>query len=74
MNIKIHKDTYWLDVDQLLIVFPDIPNRHELYRRISRGTFPVKTFKVGKRRYADREAVRAFFRQMREEAIQELNQ
>ncbi len=40
-------------------------NKQSAYVAISRGCFPVATYKLAGRRVADREVVRAFFRAQR---------
>ena len=40
-------------------------NKRSAYVAISRGCFPVATYKIAGRRVADREVVRAFFRAQR---------
>lgn len=67
------KPPYWLDFEDLLKVFSNY-SRDALYKAIERGTFPVKTFRLGKRLYADKSAVRAYFRKMRDEAMQDLEE
>ena len=42
-------------------------NKASLYSAISRGTFPIPTYKIGKRRVADRELVDGFFARHREQ-------
>ena len=47
-------------------------NVQSVHCAISKGTFPVPTYKVGKRRVADREVVTAFFKYHREQGMQQL--
>lgn len=68
MNDKPH---YWLDIDELLLIFSNY-NKESLYKAIQRGSFPVRTFKLGGRIYADKEAVRLYFKRLRDEALADL--
>ena len=65
------KPPYWLDVEDLLKVFRNY-SYDSMYKAIQRGTFPVRTFKLGKRLYADKEAVRQYFLRVRAEALRDL--
>lgn len=60
---------YWADVDDLLKLFPSYKNRQAIYLSIHRGNFPVPTFRVGGRRYADKHVLKEFFLEKRREAI-----
>ena len=44
-----------------------------VYTSISKGTFPIPTYKLGKRRVADRAVVQAFFRYHREKGMHQLS-
>ena len=59
-------------IEDLTILF-NYKNVESTQRAISRGTFPVPTYRVGKRRVADREVVRAYFRKMRDEGLKEVS-
>ena len=43
-----------------------------VHSAISKGTFPIPTYKLGKRRVGDREVVTAYFRYHREQGMQQL--
>jgi len=59
-------------IEDLTILF-NYKNVESTQRAMSRGTFPVPTYRVGKRRVADREVVRAYFRKMRDEGLKEVS-
>ena len=59
-------------VEDLTVLF-SYKNEASTLRAISRGTFPVPTFRVGKRRAADREVLRAYFRRLRDEGLKEVS-
>jgi hypothetical protein len=50
-----------LDLTELEALF-EYKNRRSALRAISRGTFPVKVYKIGKGWYAKRDDVRAYFK------------
>lgn len=54
----------YLDTKELTVVF-NYKNVESCRRAISRGTFPVPTYKLGKQRVADREVVKEHFRKIR---------
>lgn len=58
----------YLDIKELTIVF-NYKNRHSTRAAISRGTFPVATYRMGGKRVADREVVKEYFRRMRDEGL-----
>lgn len=58
----------YLFVEELTVLF-NYKNVESTQRAISRGTFPVATYRIGKRRVADREVVRAYFRKMRDDGL-----
>jgi len=62
----------YIFVEDLTILF-NYKNVESTQRAMSRGTFPVPTYRVGKRRVADREVVRAYFRKMRDEGLKEVS-
>ncbi len=49
-------------------------NKQSAYVAISRGCFPVPTYRLAGRRVADREVVRAFFRVQRQVGAELLRQ
>ena len=63
------KHPYWVDMDDLLRLFPKYGSKNGISQAIRRGTFPVHTFRLGKHRYADKEALARYFRRIRAEAI-----
>lgn len=67
--MPINKDTIWLNADELFTVFRNYPTKDAMYKAIQRGTFPVRTFKIGNKIYADKEGVIAFFRKQRQRAL-----
>lgn len=67
------KPPYWLDIDDLLKIFSNY-NKESLYKAIQRDVFPIKTFRLGKRIYADKEAVRRYFKRLRDEALRDLEE
>lgn len=64
-------DHPWLEIETLVILFK-YKNRNSLYNAIYKGSFPVPTFRVGKRLYADKEVVKQYFRKKREESMRAL--
>ena len=60
----------YLDTDELTIVF-NYKNVESTRRAMSRGTFPVPTYRMGKIRVADRELVKDYFRRMRDASVKE---
>jgi hypothetical protein len=68
------KPHYWLDIDDLFEVFTNYRTKHAMYRAIRLGQFPIKTFKLGQHIYCDKEAVRLYFKRMRDEAIASLEE
>lgn len=64
---------YWLDIDDLMVLFPAYTNRAAVYTAIKNKTFPVHTFRMGGHRYADKETVRAYFRKLRAESLEVLS-
>ena len=61
---------YWT-LDELFELF-GYGNKHSAHVAISRGCFPVATYKLGGRRVADREVVREFFRAHRRAGVEAL--
>lgn len=59
---------YWLDIDDLLTLFPCYSSRDSIYVAIHRKNFPIPTFRVGGRLYADRDVVRKYFLQKKRES------
>ena len=70
--MPISKDTIWLNSDELFTVFRNYPTKDAMYKAIQRGSFPVKTFRIGNKIYADKVAVVEYFRRQRESAMQAL--
>jgi hypothetical protein len=62
----------YIMIEDLTILFC-YKNVESTQRAMSRGTFPVPTYRVGRRRVADREVVRAYFRNMRDEGLKEVS-
>lgn len=62
----------YVSTEDLTILF-GYKNTESTLRAISRKTFPVPTYRVGGRRVADREVVRAYFRRMRDEGLKEVS-
>lgn len=58
----------YLNVDELTTLF-GYKNSASTLRAMSRGSFPVPTYKLGKFRVADREVVMQYFRDMRDGSI-----
>jgi hypothetical protein len=59
---------YWVNMDQLAVLFPAFKGKAGISVAIHRGTFPIHTFRLGGKRYADKEVVRDYFRKVRAEA------
>lgn len=70
--MSISKDTIWLNTDDLFTVFRNYPTKAAMYKAIQRGTFPVKTFRIGNKIYADKAAVVEYFRRQRQDALSSL--
>lgn len=62
----------YLDTEELTTVF-NYKNVESTRRAMSRGTFPIATYRMGKQRVADREVVKEYFRRMRDEGMDELD-
>ena len=60
----------YLTLDELIDVF-GIASRSSAYNLISRQTFPVPTYKIGKHRVADKAVVEAFFDEKRAEGLRQ---
>lgn len=65
---------FWLTLEDLQVVFPQYGSLQAMRNAISLGRFPVPTFNVGNRRYADVRVVREYFDRMKQEGLDELNQ
>jgi hypothetical protein len=61
-------------MDELLVLFPGYKNRQGIYMALYRDTFPVPTFKVGGKVFADKDVVKAYFRRLRKEGQELLDQ
>lgn len=57
----------WLTVEQLHAIFRNYPTVEALRAAIRRDRFPVPTFRVGRRTYAEQSVVRAYFLRMKRE-------
>lgn len=63
------KMPFWLTMKDLLKVFPQYSSLASIRSACRRGTFPIPTFKVGNKRYADKEVVAEYFKQQRREGL-----
>ena len=57
-----------VSADDLVHLF-GYTSKASLYSAISRGTFPIPTYKMGKRRVAEREVVNTFFARHRDQGL-----
>lgn len=64
---------HWLTVDDLMVIFPQYSSTQAIRNAISLGRFPVPTFNVGNRRYADKRVVREYFERLKQEGLEGLN-
>jgi len=64
-------DLPFIKLDDLVYIF-DYKNKAAAYMAIKRGTFPVPTYKLVNQIVADKEVVRQFFLQQREEGLASL--
>lgn len=64
-------DIPYLTSDDLMLLF-GYKNLQTLYNAVSKGTFPIPTYKIGKYLVADREVAREFFASQRQEALDKL--
>lgn len=62
---------YWVGAEDLRKLF-GYKTRRCLYQAIRLERLPVETFKFGGQIYADKEAVRTYFRQQRDAALSAL--
>jgi hypothetical protein len=62
----------YVDADQLMQLF-QYTNRRGFYNAVRNGKFPVATYKIGGKIYADVEVVREYFRRKRAEGMAALD-
>ena len=63
--------TETVNVSELAQIF-GYANEGSVYTAISSGTFPIDTFRLGKRRVADKQVVLHYFEAKREEGLEKL--
>ena len=64
------KDFYTTEELSVLFGYASVQSVHT---SICKGTFPIPTYKLGKRRVADRAVVKAFFTYQREKGMHQLS-
>jgi hypothetical protein len=60
----------WIDAKEVGLLFG--MNEKSVKNAITRGTFPIATYKLGRRRVADREVLAAFFAARKAEGFKQL--
>ena len=65
------KGTETVSANELAQIF-GYANAGSVYTAISSGTFPIDTFRLGKRRVADKQVVLHYFEMKREEGLEKL--